>query len=420
MSDFFEITIPPHLLRHLREGYVVWFHDNYRSCKDSPKQGEQFWIEDGELCHKTVRMYKSKEVSKGAIAQRKFENELSSYGSESNVELTVGDDSFRYINIERMGKTLKEELRKRYRIPYLPDTHSYYDVIDDISPTTIISFHKRKIAKVDAFDAKKSKIAVFGWLLKKYPNSVIIPEFGIGGGGWGKTSIVDMAAFDTKRMIFVEIKAENDSFVRVAKQIEISAKNADEVWLAVYEAKSVPKEIHENVGILSLSSNGKVKLIRKAKSFKHLGTFLGHIWTTEWHDAFSCYKGVSKWLKNQREGLAGLEKAGANILGKNARLFTIAMWRARYYTEFFYRRDKFLSGETDAVHIKRGMNNNDYHYHFKDNYGWNSDQRISAPSLMSMAVKQWNMLAVEARPTMKAWKQKVLEMKAEKEKESAK
>lgn len=389
-SDPLETFIPAHLLRLMNEGYVLWFHDNYRSRSDSPKQGEQFWIENGELHHKTVRMYKSKEISKGERAQRKFESKLSTYSSESNVELTVGDETFRWINVERLGKTLREELRKRLKIPYLPDTHSYYDLIDDISPTTVISFHKRKITKTEVFDAKKAKISVFGWLLKKYPDALIIPEFGIGGGGWGKTSIVDMAAFDTKRMIFVEIKAENDTYARVAKQLEISAKNADEVWLAIYEAKTIPKEIHENVGVLSLSRNGKTKIIRKAKSFKHSGNWIGHIWTTEWHDAFSCYRGVSKWLKNQKDGLAGLEKTGLEILGKNARKFTIAVWRARYYKEFFYRRDSFLSGTTEAVHTKRGMNNSDYYDHFKNNYGWNSDQQIIAPSLMSMAVKKWN------------------------------
>jgi hypothetical protein len=409
--DLFESFIPTHILRLLKEGYVVWFHDNYRSRSDSPKQGEQFWIEDSEFCHKTVRMYKSKEITKGSQAQRKFESELSSYSSESNVELTVGNDSFRWINIERMGKSLREELRKRYRIPYLPDTHSYYDIIDDISPTTVISFHKRKIAKIDAFDAKKSKIAVFGWLLKKYPNSVIIPEFGIGGGGWGKTSIVDMAAFDTKRMVFVEIKAENDTYARVAKQLEISALNADEVWLAIYEAKGAPKEIHENIGILSLSSTGKTKILRKAKSFKHSGDWMGHIWSTEWQDTYRSIKGASKWLQHQREGHEGFCNLAASILGKKARQFTIDMWRRRYQTEFFFRRDNYNNGKLDAVHAKRGMNNNDYWEHFKKNYSWNTDQ-LPSPHMSDFVAFGFTFPEIEKRPTVKSFKQQMLEKKA--------
>lgn len=410
--DPFGSFIPTHILRLLGEGYIVWFHDNYRSRSDSPKQGEQFWIEDGEFCHKTVRMYKSKETTRGPLAQRKFESELSSYGSESNVELTVGDYTFRWINIERFGKTLKEEFRKRLRIPYLPDTHSYYDVIDGISPNTVISFHKRKIAKVDAFDAKKSKIAVFGWLLKKYPNSVIIPEFGIGGGGWGKTSIVDMAAFDTKRMVFVEIKAENDTYARVAKQLEISAKNADEVWLAIHDAKLAPKEIHENVGILSLSSTGKTKILRKAKSFKHSGDWMGHIWSTEWQDTYRSIKGASKWLQHQRDGHEGFCSLAASILGKKARQFTIDMWRRRYQTEFFFRRDNYNSGKLDAVHTKRGMNNNDYWEHFKENYSWNTDQ-LPSPRMIDFVAFGFSFPAIEKRPTVKSFKQRILEKKAE-------
>lgn len=406
------INIPPHLLRLMGEGYVLWFHDNYRSRSNSPKQGEQFWIENGELHHKTVRMFKSKEISKGERAQRKFESELSTYSSESNVELTVGDETFRWINIERFGKTLREELRKRLRIPYLPDTHSYYDIIDNISPTTIISFHKRKIAKTEAFDAKKAKVSVFGWLLKKHPNSVIIPEFGIGGGGWGKISIVDMAAFDTKRMVFVEIKAENDTYARVAKQLEISAKNADEVWLAIHDAKSIPKEIHENVGILSLSSNGKTKVIRKAKSFKHRGDWMGHIWTTEWQDTYRSIKGASRWLQHQKEGHEGYCNLAVSILGKKARQFTINMWRRRYQQEFFFRRDNYLNGKLDAVHAKRGMDNNDYWRHFKDNYNWSTDQ-LPSPHMVDFVKFGFTFPSVEKRPTMKSLKQRVLEKKLE-------
>lgn len=407
--------IPPHLLRLMNDGYVVWFYDNYRTRRDMAKEGEQFWIENGELHHKTVRMFKSKEISKGERAERKFKSELSTYGSESNVELTVGNETFRWINIERFGKTFEEEFRKRYQIPFLPETHSYYDLIDHISPTTVISLHKRKITKPEAFDAKKAKISVFGWLLKKYPNSVIIPEFGIGGGGWGKTSIVDMAAFDTKRMIFVEIKAENDTYARVAKQLEISAKNADEVWLAIYEAKAIPKEIHENVGVLSLSSNGKTKVIRKAKSFKHSGDWMGHIWSTEWQDTYRSIKSASKWLQHQREALEGMCNLGASILGKKARQFTIDMWRRRYQKEFFFRRDYYINGKLDAVHAKRGMNNNDYYKHFRDNYNYSTDL-LPFPNLIDFIPTEFQFPAVEKRPTMKSFRQQILEKKAAEDK----
>lgn len=377
------------------------------------KEGEQFWIEDGELCHKTVRMFKSKEVSRGEKALRRFERELEAYLNKADVEFSIGDFSFRYINVERYGKTLKEELRQRLQIPFLPDTHSYYDLIDDIAPLTLISFHKRKIPKAEAFDAKKAKVSVFGWLLKKYPQAVIIPEFGIGGGSYAKTSIVDMAVFDTKRMIFVEIKAENDTYARVAKQLEISALNADEVWLAIYEAKSIPKEIHENVGILSLLGNGKTKVIRKAKPFKHDGAWVGHIWTNEWQDAFSGIKGHSKWVKNQREGLEGLVSMGLKILGKKARQFTIDMWRARYQNEFVWRRDHFLDGDTEKAHVKRGGQRNEYDYwkHCKDRYG-TSSVLCCRPVLSDHAPTGFQFPNIEPRPTVKTFLQIAKERKA--------
>lgn len=409
-------NIPPHLYRLMCEGYILWFYNNYRSHRTMTKEGEQFWIEDGVLHTKSIGMYKSKEIIKGEKAHYRFESELGQY-QHSDVEFTIGEYSFRYTNHERLEKTLPEEFRRKLRIPFLPATHSYYDLIDDITQMKAISFHKRKIAKVDAFDAKKSKIAVFGWLLKKYPSAVIIPEFGIGGGGWSKSSIVDMAAFDSKRMIFVEIKAENDSFIRVAKQLEISAKNADEVWLAVYEAKSVPKEIHENVGILSLSSNGKVKLIRKAKSFKHSGEWMGHIWSTEWQDTYRSIKGASKWLQHQREGHEGFCNLAASILRKKARQFTIDMWRRRYQKEFLYRRDNYNNGNLDAVHAKRGMDNNDYWTHFKNNYNWNTDQ-LPSPQMIDFVEFGFVFPTVEKRPTVKSWKQQVLEKKAEKDRNS--
>lgn len=406
-----EDYIPPHLLRLMGEGYILWFHDNYRSRRDMAKAGEQFWIENGELCTKTVRMYKSKEISKGDKARYQLESELGQY-RHVDVDFTLGDHSFRYMNYERLDKTLKEEFRRKFQIPFLPDTHSYYDLIDEIQPTKAISFHKRKVAKLDAFDAKKSKIAVFAWLLKKYPNAIIIPEFGIGGGGWSKTSIVDMAAFDTKRMIFVEIKAENDSFTRLAKQLEISAKTADEVWLAIHDAKSAPKEIHENVGILSLSNTGKTKVLRKAKSFKHNGDWMVHIWSTEWQDTYRSIKGASKWLQHQTEGHEGFCNLAASILGKKARQFTIDMWRRRYQKEFFFRRDNYNNGNPDAVHAKRGMNNSDYWEYFKEKYNESAD--LLPFQYMSDFVEfGFQFPAIEKRATVKSWKQKVLEKKAE-------
>lgn len=377
------------------------------------KEGEQFWIEDGVLHTKSIGMYKSKEITKGERALYRFESELGQY-QHSDAEFTIGDYTFRYSNHGRLEKTLQEEFRRKLHIPFLPDTHSYYDLIDEITAMKAISFHKRKVAKVDAFDAKKAKIAVFGWLLKKYPNSVIIPEFGIGGGGWSKDSIVDMAAFDTKRMVFVEIKAENDTYTRVAKQLEISAKNANEVWLAIHDAKSAPKEIHENVGILSLSSNGKTKILRKAKSFKHPGNWMGHIWSTEWQDTYRSIKGASKWLQHQREGHEGFCKLAASILGNKARQFTIDVWRRRYQKEFFFRRDNYNKGKLDAVHAKRGMNNNDYWDHFKEGYSWNTDL-LPFPHMSDFVAFGFTFPTIEKRPTVKSFKQQILEKKAEKD-----
>lgn len=410
-----ESFIPTHLLRLMREGYVVWFYDNYRSRREMTKEGEQYWIENEELYTKTVRMYKPKDVTKGDDAARHFKRDLKSF-TDAEVEYIVGEQRlFRFGGISRDEITMHQLFRVNLSLPYLPSAHSYYDLIDEMTCRKGLSFHKRKIAKVDAFDAKKSKIAVFGWLLKKYPNSVIIPEFGIGGGGWSKTSIVDMAAFDTKRMVFVEIKAENDSFTRLAKQLEISAKNADEVWLAIHDAKVAPKEIHENVGILSLSSTGKTKVLRKAKSFKHDGKWMGHIWSTEWQDAYRSIRGASKWFQHQREGHEGFCNLAASILGKKARQFTIDMWRRRYQREFFWRRDSYSAGNIDGVHAKRGMNNNDYWEHFKEKYNGNADQ-LPFPNMIDFVKHGFLFPIIEKRSTVKTWKQQVLEKKAEADK----
>lgn len=408
------IFIPPHLLRLMNEGYILWFYNNYRSRRETTKEGEQFWVEDDVLCTKSIGMYKSKEIFKGEKARYRFESELGQY-REVDVEFVVGEHSFRYMNCERLDKSLQEEFRRKYQVPFLPATHSYYDLIDEITPYKAISFHKRKVAKVNAFDAKKSKIAVFSWLLKKYPNAVIIPEFGIGGGGWSKTSIVDMAAFDSKKMIFIEIKAENDNFTRLSKQLEISAKNADEVWLAIYDVKEAPKDIHENIGILSLSSSGKTKVLRKAKSFKHSGDWMGHIWSTEWQDTYRSIKGASKWLQHQKEGHEGFCNLAALILGKKARQFTINMWRRRYWSEFIWRKDNFIGGNVDAAHARRGMNNNDYWSHFNTNYNWNTDQ-LPFPSMIDFVGFGFTFPVLEKRPIVKSFRQKMLEKKAEDDK----
>lgn len=411
-----ESFIPVHLLCLMREGYVVWFYDNYRSRREMTKEGEQYWIENGELHTKTVRMYKSKDVTKGDDAAIHFRRDLKSY-TDAEVEYVVGEQRlFRFGGISRDEITMHQLFRVNLSLPCLPLTHSYYDLIDDMTCRKALSFHKRKIAKIDAFDAKKSKIVVFGWLLKKYPNSVIIPEFGIGGGGWSKSSIVDMAAFDTKRMIFVEIKAENDTYARVGKQLEISAKNADEVWLAIYDAKTAPKEIHENVGILSLSSNGKTKVLRKAKSYKHEGGWMGHIWSTEWQDSYRSIKGASKWLQHQREGHEGFCNLAASILGKKARQFTIDMWRARHQREFLWRRDQFLDGDIEKAHIKRGQGNGyDYYEHCKTKYE-DQSYRLCSPALIDFVKFGFMFPAIEKRPVVKSWKQQILERKAEADK----
>lgn len=106
--------IPPHLHSLMSEGYVLWFHDNFRSRREMAKAGEQFWIEDGELYTKTVRMYKSKEISKGDKARYQFESELEQY-RHVDVDFTLGDHSFRYMNYERLDKTLKEEFRRNFK-----------------------------------------------------------------------------------------------------------------------------------------------------------------------------------------------------------------------------------------------------------------------------------------------------------------
>lgn len=184
--------------------------------------------------------------------------------------------------------------------------------------------------------------------------------------------------------------------------------------LAIHDAKEVPKEIHENVGILSLSSTGKTKIIRKAKSFKHDGDWVGHIWTTEWQESFRSIKGASRWITLQREAQAGLYNLGISILGKKARQFTIDMWRFRYQPEFLWRRDQFLDGDAEKAHSKRGGQGNEYDFwkYCQERYDGQS-YRLSQPRLNDFASSSFAFPVVEKRPTVKSWKQQVLEKKAE-------
>lgn len=58
------------------------------------------------------------------------------------------------------------------------------------------------------------------------------------------------------------------------------------------------------------------------------------------------------------------------------------------------------------------MNNNDYWTHFKDNYDWNTDQ-LPFPNMIDFVRSGFLFPAIEKRPTIKSFKQQMLERKAE-------
>ncbi len=378
----------------LNDGYVVWFaKGRYYDGKEA-KTGQQFWLENGELFTKNVDPYHKKVLLDGWHAWRKLKHELENYERGDFNFRIIGDDCWHTHYDSEWSETslendIKRVLKYERMMPAIPQNISMYDLIEKIIPLTVLTFHKRKQANINAFRAGDAKTVVFKWLHKRHPNAIIVPEFGI-GGVWGKNSIVDLAVFDEKKMIFVEIKAETDSFVRVKKQLEASSQSADEVWLALFEDKSIPKDLPLHVGIVSFNRDGKIKILQKAKTLKQDKTRIGHIWTTELHDSFACYKGVSSWIKNLRGGLEELTKVAKDLLGKNARQFTINTFRNRHYLEYVWRRDQLLSGNAEAISIARGGQNrsNVFYKHFEEHYRGERN-RISHPSMAELAVKEF-------------------------------
>ena len=389
MSDSM-LKLPYPLQDLLNEGYILWFSKGQSKDSKYPKTGQQFWLEVEELHTHNVDPFHKKELKKGERAWGMLKYELERYSQVSFCFRLTGERGLNTFNEYSRHQTLQMAVKHALKYTICPEPPANFlphDFIEEIIPDTIITFHKRKQPNLNAFRAGDAKTVVFKWLHKRYPNAVIVPEFGI-GGVWGKTSIVDMAAFDTKKMIFVEIKAETDSFARVQKQLEVSSSNADEVWLALFEDKHIPKDIPLHVGIISFDRTGKMRLIQKPKILKQNKTILGHIWTKEFHDFFGCYKGVSSWIKNMRGGIEELTKVAEDILGKNARQFTINAWRRRHFLEYVWRRDGVLKGEENAASIARGSNFTDYSKHFYKNYNLDTD-RIKHPSLSELAVKEF-------------------------------
>jgi len=378
------VQIPPHLKRLMQEGFVIWIYNTRRDPKE-PKQGEQFWLEGGELHAKSTRMFEKKDVYVAGEAVEMFKNML---GSLAKGEMTVrmGDSQISVLHEDdrrrTFEKTLDDVLFKMCRIPQLPKGISKYDIPDELRCKLEWSCHRRRQKKVDAYDAQKAKVDVFRWMLQRYGDAVIIPEFGIGGGAWSKTSIIDMAAFGPGYIAAVEIKAENDTYERLAKQLKISSSIADEVWLAVHESKS-QEDLGDNIGVLVLRDGQPPEIIREAQHIPQDPSHIGHIWTVEWREAFGGIRGASKWIREECRGVDGMEERAAAALGERAREFTIGMWRSRYQLEFVWRRDRFLNENiSEAAFEKRGKrsDSNKFWDHFDKNYEWVRD-RIHSPLL---------------------------------------
>ncbi|AHJ13116.1 hypothetical protein [Sulfurospirillum multivorans] len=387
-DDEAKFKLPWMLENLLNDGYVVWFV-NGRSARDGyAKTGQQFWLLDGELTTHNVDPYHRKEVKTGWHAWRKLKSELDNYASGHFEFKIIGTQGWHtHYNGDFRGRTLKDEVASALKytdMPILPPHFSTYELIEEMHPKTIITFHKRKQPNTNAFRASDAKSVVFQWLNKRYPDAIIVPEFGI-GGVWGKNSIVDLAVFDKKKMIFVEIKAETDSFVRVQRQLESSSLFADEVWLALFESKHIPENIPLHVGIITFDSKGKINIIKKSKPLKQDKTVIGHIWTTEFQEQFSAYKGASSWIKSLRGGVEALSEVASNLLGKNSRQFTINIWRRRHYKEFIWRRDMLLQGASNVMSIARGNKANESDSYFSSKYV----HGLNEPWLKDLAIKEF-------------------------------
>ena len=396
MSDSM-LKLPYPLQDLLNEGYVLWFtRGRSKERYNEPKTGQQFWLEDGELLTHNVHPYHKKELKTGSRAWRVLENELKHYAHVNFDFRIVGQKNhWHQYNENGLYKSIDTAVKqalKYIEMPTPPAHISTYALIEEMVPDTVLTFHKRKQPNLNAFRAGDAKTVVFKWLHKRYPDAVIVPEFGI-GGVWGKTSIVDMAVFDTKKMIFVEIKAETDSFVRVQKQLEVSSQFADEVWLALFESKHIPENIPLHVGIITFDSKGKINIIKKPKLLKQDKTAIGHIWTKELKDEFSFYPNFNHWFKNLCKGIDDLTNIASYILGGNARQFTINTWRKRFFIEFIWRRDLLLRGNYSVVSLSReGRKNkkevNVSNSYFHQNYDWDK-HGLHEAGLKELAMNEW-------------------------------
>lgn len=385
MESDYIFKLPYPLQNILDDGYILWFA-NGRSLRDKSvqKTGQQFWLENGELHTHNVDPYHKKDLRTGWHAWRKLECELGRYEHQRFHFKIIGEDGWHMAR--DFAQSIKDSIRWS-TCPKPPPGFSLYSFVEEMAPEIFITYHKRKQANTSAFRAHDAKAVVFQWLHKKYPSAVIVPEFGIGSDIWSKSSIVDLAAFDKNKIVFVEIKAETDSFVRVQKQLDASSNIANEVWLAIFKSKTIPDAIPLHVGIISFDKNGKIEIIKKPKILKQDKSWLGHIWTTELQKQFSDYKGAGAWIKNYRGGVDGLTQIASDILGKNARQFTINVWRKRHFEEYVWRRDLVLGGDVSVVSIARGNENNISESYFNQKYAQHT--HLDEDRLKDLAVKEW-------------------------------
>lgn len=343
---------PSFLKNLLKSGNVVWFVEGEKPSKEKrQKQGQQFWIENNILHTQTIKMFYSKNIKTGQYAESVLKRYLDDLKRASGRFEIKNSNTFWFKEdgklkdavkdlMERIGLSTKKKHRKG----------SYLDQIDAMWSNMELHWHKKREKKIDSFDASKSKAAVFKWMNKKYPDAIIVPEFGI-GEKFAKSSIVDMAGFDKNKIIFVEIKAENDTFARLEKQLEKNMEIADEVWLAIYDKKKIP-DIPDQIGVLSISSSGEVSVIKPASKLKQNKGWLGHIWYKEWQTILS-RKSVLKDVKKQVK-TEGADIAIQKVLKSKSRQFTIDVWRSRFQFEFLWRLYMIKSGDDAGASVKRG------------------------------------------------------------------
>lgn len=137
---------------------------------------------------------------------------------------------------------------------------------------------------------KGIKIKLIKYLYSKNPNSVIVPEIGLGGDEFMQiNAMADIVELNNEITIY-EIKSARDSLARLKHQISHYLKYANRVFVVIDEKFINKLQIPDQVGILVVSGNKIIEQRSATSSQMEVEFYLKHWWSIERRKAFRGFK----------------------------------------------------------------------------------------------------------------------------------